>query len=187
MLSNPVIETILSRRSIRSYQDAPLTLEQKQTLVEAALISPSSMNQEEWHLTVVEDKAMLAEMEEEITTFFSANDPAFVKRMAERGGKVFYNAPALFSIATKPGDSQLVNVGIMAQSLMLAAKSMGLGSVCLGVPRALFMGNNAEQWKRRLHYPQGYEYGIMVAIGNPNMEGTPRKTNPAKATYIEQE
>ncbi|NMA94810.1 MAG: NADPH-dependent oxidoreductase, partial [Clostridiales bacterium] len=40
MKNNPVLEAIHNRRSIRKYKDTPLTDEQIQALVEAALISP---------------------------------------------------------------------------------------------------------------------------------------------------
>lgn len=185
MLTNAMLEVIAERRSIRDYQEVPLTLDQKQALVQAALISPSSMNQQEWHLSVVENKKILGEMEQEIFSILHSNHPEMAARIAERGGNVFYHAPVVFSIATKAGDSQLVNVGIMAQSIMLAATSMGLGSVCLGLPRVLLTGEHADKWKHKLHYPAGYEFGIMVAVGVPNMDGNPREIDQSKVSYIE--
>ena len=47
-----------------------------------------------------------------------------------------------------------IDVGIAAQNIAVAAKSMGLDSVILGLPRVVFEGEIAENWKNKLQFPK---------------------------------
>ena len=44
------------RRSIRQFTDEPLTKDEIQELMKAALMSPSSKSKRPWHFVVVDDK-----------------------------------------------------------------------------------------------------------------------------------
>ena len=50
--------------------------------------------------------------------------------------------------------------------MALAAHSIGLGSVILGMPRAVFEADG-EAWKPRLGCPEGYEFCVAIAFGVP--------------------
>ena len=58
-MNNQVINAIFERRSHRAYQDTQLTQEQLDTLLEAALASPSANNLQPWHFSVVQNRALL--------------------------------------------------------------------------------------------------------------------------------
>ena len=51
---------MLSRRSIRKLSDKPIPAEQVQTLIEAAMLAPSSRGSRPWEFVVVEERSMLA-------------------------------------------------------------------------------------------------------------------------------
>ncbi|HCM21781.1 MAG TPA: NAD(P)H nitroreductase, partial [Porphyromonadaceae bacterium] len=50
---------LLQRRSIRKFTDQLLTPEQTQSILQAALLSPTSKNKHSWEFVVVEDKERL--------------------------------------------------------------------------------------------------------------------------------
>ena len=53
---------LINRRSIRKYKDAEISAESVKTILETALISPTSKNKMPWEFVVVEDKDMLSEL-----------------------------------------------------------------------------------------------------------------------------
>ena len=50
---NQTIETILSRRSVRSFQDKPLREEDLKAIVDCALHAPSARGLQTWKFTIV--------------------------------------------------------------------------------------------------------------------------------------
>lgn len=183
MVDNKVLEAIHNRRSIRKYKDKELTNEQIKSLVDAALISPSSLNEEPWHITVLTNKEMIDEWEKAIVQYYldSGNEGA-IKHNKSRGNKIFYNAPAVFTVSMK--ENKAMDVGILAQSIAIAAKGMGLDSVILGLPRISFAGEHRERWERQLCFPEGYVFGISVAVGYGDEEGRKRNPNMTKVSYL---
>ena len=126
MKDNPVLESIYNRRSIRKYKDQNLSKDQVDSLVKAALISPSAMNMQPWHLTVLTDRSTILDWEKDIIQhFLDLGEEKIIARNKSRNNKIFYDAPAVFIISMEEGKG--LDVGIMAQSLALAAKGMGLG------------------------------------------------------------
>ena len=55
---NPVIETILNRKSIRAYSDQPVTEEEKQTILQAAMRSPTAGNMMLYSIIDVQEQAL---------------------------------------------------------------------------------------------------------------------------------
>lgn len=183
-MDNNILQAIYDRRSIRKYEDTPVTSEQIEKLVEAALISPSSRNRQPWHLTVVTNRDMIAEWEGDIVQhFLDENEPWVVEHLKSRNNKVFYDAPLVFAITMK-GDNA-IDVGIMAQSIAIAAKAMGLDSVILGFPRVSFYDKFEQKWQKKLGIPEGNQYGICIAAGYGAEPGKPRESDRTKVNYIE--
>ena len=51
--SQAVLDTIQARKSVRSYTDEPITPEQVETLLRAAMAAPSGKNVQPWRFVVV--------------------------------------------------------------------------------------------------------------------------------------
>jgi nitroreductase len=114
------LETIRTRRSIRSYTAEPVPPEKVDTLLRAAMAAPSANNQRPWRFVIVRDRATLARLAE-------ATPWATPLRQAPVGIVVFADTSAnLFN-----ADLAIVDCGLAAQNLMLAARAEGLGTVWL--------------------------------------------------------
>ena len=74
---NEVLKAIRDRRSIRSYEPEQITDEQLQALLDAALQSPTARNTQQWHFSVVQNRALLDE--------FSAEDARLIGQGDNRG------------------------------------------------------------------------------------------------------
>jgi len=56
---NETIQTILSRRSVRSYSSEQIKDEELDLILKAGLYAPSAHNQQSWHFTVIQDKEVI--------------------------------------------------------------------------------------------------------------------------------
>lgn len=184
MTENPMLESIYSRRSIRKYKDQDLSKEQVDALVKAALLSPSSMNMQPWHLTVLRDQDLISDWEKDIIQhFLDLGNKKIIAHNESRNNKIFYDAPLVFVISMEEGKE--MDVGIMAQGIALAAKAMGLDSVILGFPRASFEPKYKDKWKKALKLPDNYVYGIAVAVGYGDEAGRDREPDMSKVSFID--
>ena len=181
---NEVIKAIKDRYSCRDFSAAPLTDDQIRELTHAALAAPSALNRQPWHIITITNKALLEEYDAEALAILKANYPEFYQRMMERGGKIFYNAPCLIIIAKDTTDSATLDAGIAVQNVALAAHSMGLGSVICGVASHPLAGPRAQEWKKRLQIPEGYSFGMSIAVGTALSGKEPHELDLNKLTFI---
>ena len=61
-MSNETLRLISARRSHRAYENTPITEEQLNAILKAAVESPSAVNRQPWHFTVVRNQDLLDEM-----------------------------------------------------------------------------------------------------------------------------
>jgi nitroreductase len=115
------IEAIMTRRSIRSYTEDPISQEQVQTLLEAAMMAPSAGNGQPWQFLVIQDKATLAKIKD-------ANAHAAMATQAPL-------AVLICGDLTKeksPG-YWVQDCSAATENMLLAAHAMGLGAVWTGI------------------------------------------------------
>lgn len=170
-MSNPVLEAIANRRSIRAYSPEQITEEQLQTLITAAQQAPSARNLQPWHFTVVQNKALLDRINESVRTELVKNSEGAERAYyADPAYSVFYHAPTVFFLSTKMEDARVYarhDCGCASQTIALAAYSMGLGTVILGMPRDAFSGPDGDTYRKELQFPEGYDFMVAVAVGIP--------------------
>ena len=144
-----MLTAIKERRSIRRYKTDPLTPEQIDALLRAAMMAPSARNGQPWHFVVCDDRAVIDALRAEHP--YSA--------MLEK-------APVCVVICGEadpgvPGYWQQ-DCAAATQNLLLAAADMGLGTCWMGVaPR----DDRMEPVKRLLGIPNGIEPFNMIAVG----------------------
>jgi nitroreductase len=132
---NQVIETIMNRRSVRKYEPKPVPEDVLQTIIEAGNAAPSGCNAQYWRFVVVRDreyknkllslaiprlKTWLEKAPEEFAGSFGA-----VEDMV--GDPIYYDAPAIVFVIGW-GMTADLDTPMVCENMMLAARSMGLGS-----------------------------------------------------------
>ena len=182
---NETLKNISERYSCRDFADTPLTDEQIEHLVDAALASPSAVNKQPWCITVVTDKALIDELDiKGMEALAAYEDKSYYNMMRKRGGKMLYNAPCLLVVTCDESKWAMIDSGILCQNIVLAAQSLGLGSCIIGLLRAPLEGPHGEDFKKRLMFRDGYKFVISVIVGTVNSGKTPHKLEYDKVTYV---
>jgi nitroreductase len=141
-----VFETILARRSVRSYADATLERKTVHTLLEAAVRAPTVVREEPLVFVVVQDRQLLRRLSDSAKPLF-ADGPR--RGDFERPGlafevlispdfNIFYDAGTLIVICARPvGPFFAADCWLAAENIMLAACAMGLGTCVVGAALAV--------------------------------------------------
>lgn len=166
---NPVLQVISSRRSHRAYTEAQLTTEQLNAVLQAAVEAPSAVNRQPWHFSAVQNAALLREINEAVRENALSKDASQRSpRFEDPAFDVFYHAPTVIFLSANPDYYWAgIDCGIAVQNMALAAESLGLGSVILGLPREAFQGKHADALRQKLQFPEGHDFIIALALGTP--------------------
>ena len=183
---NETLSNINKRYTCRDFKDTAVNKEQLDEIVKAALSSPSAMNLQPWHIIMVTDKKVVDELDCEGMNILSTHeDQSMYQRMMSRGGKLFYNAPCLAIVLSDGSQWGTLDCGILCQNIVLAAQSLGLGTCIVGMARIPLEGPKADEYKKRLSFPEGYSFAIGVLIGEINSGKEPHEHNPSKVSFLQ--
>ena len=178
-MSNEVIETIMARRSVRKYQDKQVEHEKLALIAKCGINAPSGMNQQPWAVRVVESQDFI----KGTTDIFKKENPEQVKR-DPNFKNMYRNAPNIIVVATPKGGGQL-DAGLLGENMMLAAKSLGLGTCCLGGPVRFLEGSEAcKPYLAKLNLPDGYEICYILAVGYPDETPDAKPRDEGKIEFI---
>ncbi|MGI5889078.1 MAG: nitroreductase family protein [Oscillospiraceae bacterium] len=175
VIDNGVLRVIASRSSTRDYMPDPVPRDAVEALETAALEAPTSLDRQEQKFIFVTDPALIREMEHDIAEKArEAGETDYLERLAMRDGKVFFGAPLVIVVSSRTeNDYTAVDAGIAAQTICLAAESMGLGSVIMAAPDRIFLGEEGGRWRSRLGMEPGWRFEISVAVGYPRTRKAP--------------
>ena len=115
---NPVLSSIMARRSIRKYLDKPVEHEKLEVIVKCGINAPSGMNRQPWIVRVVENQKLIAD----VTEVFKTKNPDMVKR-DPNFKNMFRNAPNIICICTPAKGGGEIDAGLLGENMLLAAHS----------------------------------------------------------------
>lgn len=177
---NPVVSTIMSRRSIRKYKPQPVEREKMDLIIQCGINAPNGQNKQSWEVRVVNNPTLLEEMKEAM----AKGHPDMPAEMAKG---CFRGAPTMVFIARDTKyDFSAYDCGLLAENMVLSAWSMGIGSVCLGSP-VRFLTDNAEcaPYVEKLGFSEGYELSLCIGFGYPDETPAAKPRDWGKVKYVE--
>ena len=181
---NATIEVLFNRFSCREFTDKMPDDEQLRTIARAAVASPSGMNRQPWRVIVIRDQSLIQDMDDSGMRILSEmEDKTTYERFMARGGTLFYHTPTMFVIPMEP-DTEL-DCGIVSENIAIAADGMGLNSLICGMARLPLGGNRGEEFKKRMNFPEGYEFGMAVLVGYAAAPGKPHEPDMSKVTFVD--
>ena len=188
---NPVLSSIMARRSIRKYLDKPVEHEKLEVIVKCGINAPSGMNRQPWVVRVVEDQKLIADVTEvykqenaeQVKGYGSASS---AREWRDKDFKnMFRNAPNLICVCTPANGGGELDAGLLGENIMLAAQSLGLGTCCLGGPvRFLLSNEKCKFFLDRLDIPADYKLNYIIAIGYPDEQPDAKPRDASKVKYI---
>ncbi len=165
-----VLEAIKGRRSVRKYRSDPIPDEMLDKVLEAVRWAPSWANTQCWEVIIIRDPGLKAKVAEILPpgnpALTSVRDaPVLVVFCAIRNLSGFKRGEA----ATDKGDWFMFDVGVAMENLCLAAHSLGLGTVMVG----LF---DARKVESLLAVPENVAVVAMTPLGYPSHDvSAPRR------------
>jgi nitroreductase len=156
-------EVLLKRRSTRAFTDKPITSEQVEKLLTAAINAPSACNMQSWH-------------------FFAVMDSGIRKKFSEFCAPWAATAPVIFIVCTD-GEAIIKRFGERAntfiiQDTALAAENLLLCAADMGF-NGCFMGSfDSAKCRQLLNIPEKYNIVALIPVGEaqtviPNRERKP--------------
>lgn len=180
-VNNPTVEAILKRRTIRSFEETPLTDEIIEKLLECAMWAPSGRNSQPCHVRVLTDKKALDRLNTDFKNKVGWDTPAYTRWDVN---PVYQGAPAMFFIFAETKDC--MNAGIMVENIAIAAQGMGLGSCIIASVGGLLCENEGKKWKRLLDIDENFEFIISIAVGFKAEDPEPKVRKPENFRIIKE-
>jgi len=146
------IEAIMSRRSVRQFTTEPITQEQLDIILHAAMQAPSAGNGQPWHFIVIQDRKTLDQI---------PNIHPYAQMLKE--------APLAILVCGDEAETRYKNYWMLdcsaaTQNLLLATHAIGLGAVWLGIhPNE----ERIASIKKLIPSPDTVHPVSLVAIGHP--------------------
>ncbi|GAA4771569.1 nitroreductase family protein [Microbacterium gilvum] len=172
ILSSEALALLLRHRSVRSFADAPVTDEHVTAITAAAQSAASSSNNQSWSVVEVRDADRRARLVSEAGgSALIADAPVVLLFVADwaRASDIagWHGEPAEAAAYLESTLVGFVDAGIAAQSAVVAAEALGLGTVYLGSLRT-----RPEVSADEIGLPEGAAVAFGVAIGWPDPADT---------------
>ena len=181
---NETIQTQLNHRSIRAFKEQELTKEEVELLVDVARHTATSKFMQAYSIISITDPALKA-------AFSAISKQPYV----EKNGHLFlfvvdyHRNVQLTKAQDRPAKLQgtadyfiagLTDATIAAQNMVVAAESLGMGTVFLGS-----LHNDAQQIIDLLELPEYTFPAVGLAVGWPNQEPQLKPRLPKEIMYME--
>ena len=164
-----VLDNILSRKSVRSYTDEPVSPEQVETLLKAAMAAPSGRNMQAWRFVVVREQPV----KEKLAVGFN--------KMIAKAPVVIVVCGQVASDEGEPNNNWTADCAAATENLLLAAEALGLGAVwTASYPYEDRMTPAIEA----LSLPDNVKPYCIVPVGHPAGDDKPKdKWKPGNIHY----
>jgi len=161
---NEILQQLARRKSVRAYEEVPVTAEEKRLILEAACQAPTAGNQQLYTIIDVTSQPLKDALA------VSCDDQPFIAKAPMvlvfcADCKKWYDAyRSIGCDARKPGPGDLLlavaDAAIAAQNAVTAAESLGIGSCYIGD-----ILERREEQRRLLNLPRYVLPAVMVVFG----------------------
>lgn len=167
--ADAALSVIFSRKSVRSYTLEPVSSEQLETILKAAMAAPSGINLQPWRFVVVTEQAVKDSLAGGFNKMISQAPVAIVvcgQTIRDNG---------------KPNDNWTADCAAATENLLLAVEALGLGAVWTA---CYPYESRMEPAIRVLGLPEDVKPYCVVPVGHPAGENQPKdKWKPENIHY----
>ncbi len=199
---NETLATIKNRRSIRKFKLKEVSKKDILEIIEAGRYAPSSHNSQPWRFVVVSNKKEVERLADSIkgwfrkimvlgsfVGFFNKRIRGALKIVKKRAYSesdlFFYDAPLVILVCARRGTFFFKDCSCAAQNMMLAARSLGIGSCWIGFADIAF--HESKSLRKQVGVPKGTHVVATLIFGYPDKfpeSALPRKDEADIVNYI---
>ncbi len=151
------IQTIMTRRSIRSWSSEPVSEAERKTILEAAMNAPSAADARPWH-------------------FVTMDDPEVIKQFTGMGGTEMLEESTFMVLVCGEQAKEIYpgfwpqDCSCAAQNMQLVAHDLGIGCVWIAVHP---LEDREKTCRSILDIPENITPFALLAMGRPNEKHEP--------------
>ncbi|HEY8444944.1 MAG TPA: nitroreductase family protein [Bacilli bacterium] len=181
---NEVINNIITRRSIRSFQDKQIPLEDLRLILLAGSYAPTGMGMQSWKFTAIQNQELLAKINQVMrNTLLSIPEDdqnytyfyPHIKKALNVDVNFLFHAPT-YVIVSNLSDNKnaMADSALAIGNMMLAAHSLGIGSCWLNQLPRLTHFQEIRNLLTELEIPENHLVYGSVVFGYPQEFPDPR-------------
>lgn len=161
-MENGVIQSILNRKSIRSFTGEAVDRAQTEMILRAGMAAPSAMNSQPWVLIAVDDRKTLDAL---------ADSLPYAKMLKAAGVGIIVCCDMSKTLPAPMTDFWIQDCSAVTQNILLAVEALGLGAVWTGVhpnPMAINAVKNV------IALPENIVPFCVIPVGHPMGNTAPK-------------
>ena len=145
-MKNDVLKNIYSRRSVRDYLPDGVPDEVIRELILAGTYAPSAANKQPWRFVVIKNRDLIKKLSGKAKDLWmeqaaKSSQPelkSLASMVSQQNLDIFFNAPLLIMIfSDSDAFSPQIDCALAGENMMLAARSLGIGSCWIGLAAPL--------------------------------------------------
>ena len=190
MEHNAVLDAIIQRRSVRHFTSEQITDEKLQVILNAGLYAPNAGGVQSCVFVACQDPELnrelgiinvgvLRELVNRRPRKTQDGKPSLPEQSAQRNSG-FYDAPTVITIFAPNSYNQTMDCAVAAQTLLLAAHSVGVYGCIVARAAETFTTERGQEIQKAWGIKEGMEAKLHVLLGypaKPVQESKPRKEN----------
>lgn len=162
---NELVQVIKKRRSIRKFEQRPVSEEMIRDILDCARLAPTANNVQPWLFGAVTDADLLAQISG-LTDY----------------GKFIKDCAVCFAVFTDRTTKYFLEDGSAAtENILLACTAYGIGSCWVAGHKKAY----AESVRKCLNVPEPYTLIALVAAGYSKQKPSPKKKSLQEITFFD--
>lgn len=175
-----VLDIVKSRRSIRNFQNKPVSKQDVIKLLDAARLAPSGFNRQPWRFIYAQSPRVLRMIKNCSPGFYGDASAAIVIGIEEKRDAFQRERAKAFHRQNYSDIVGVMDIGFAAENILLVAHSLGLGACAI----ASFNENGL---KSVLNAPENWRPLLVVSLGYPDEDPKmPPKKELSEIVYLDE-
>lgn len=157
---------------MRNYSDKEVSDEIIKEIIRAGTYAPSAVNKQPWRFVVVKNRQLIDKYDDLarkafLSVYGDTDNPdliGYVQYLSKPTTRILYGAPVFILVFAAPDVIDDRDCALAAENMMLAARSLGIGSCWIGLAAGL--GSDTE-FLKEVGVPEGYKLIAPLIFGYP--------------------
>lgn len=184
------LEVIMTRRSVRKFEEQQIPDAVLEKILEAGAYAPSALALQPWAFVIVQDQEFLSRVSDYckpvmISLMKDAHDgmsDTFRTLLESPGYSIYYHAPTVIMIVGRTNSRfREIDCSLCAENMMLAAHALGIGSCWIGSTEVAYTN---KELMAGFHIPDGYSPVGTIVFGYPKEKPEVNDKHTPKVTWV---